>query len=62
MKIIQITKDLFYCCELWQFPLCIKKIISVKAVIITHDSSGIETAEPAHTLSMDTWEKSKQFF
>lgn len=25
VKIIQITKDLFYCCELWQFPLCIKK-------------------------------------
>lgn len=29
--------------------LCIKKIISVKAVILTHDSFGIETTEPAHT-------------
>jgi hypothetical protein len=40
----------------------LKKIISVKPAIITHDSFRIETAYPAYTFNMGTWEKSKQFF
>lgn len=63
VKIIQITKDLFYCCELWQFPLCIKKDNKCQTSYYnTWQLQNRDSISNFILFSLDTWEKSKQFF